>query len=180
MITEEIAQTIYEHLYADEGINAYAILDGASVPGILDNFAKYRPGHECLFRGDLAPEVAQVAPYLVHLDPANDFTPWVVEKGWGQHWGIFALADAELAVMRRHFRTFLTVYDSTGKPMLFRYYDPRVLRVYLPTCNSQELKTVFGPVISFLLEAEDPETLLRFEQSDGTLKQEKKPLSPGK
>lgn len=36
--------------------------------------------------------------------------------------------------------------------MLFRFYDPRVLRLYLPTCTSTELEQVFGPVGTFFTE----------------------------
>ncbi len=46
--------------------------------------------------------------------------------------------------------------------MIFRYYDPRVLRVYLPTCLAPELRTVFGPVRRFLLESEDPALMLEY------------------
>ena len=44
----------------------------------------------------------------------------------------------------------------------FRYYDPRVLRVYLPTCNARELQTVFGPVLRYLVEDEKPTGLWTF------------------
>ena len=53
--------------------------------------------------------------------------------------------------------------------MLFRYYDPRVLRVYLPTCNFDELQTVFGPVMHFIQEGEVPTELLRFQLTNGSL-----------
>jgi len=46
--------------------------------------------------------------------------------------------------MRQHFRRFITVHDESGKPLLFRYYDPRVLRTFLPTCNAKELAEIFG------------------------------------
>ena len=75
--------------------------------------------------------------------------------------------------MRRHFRTYLIVHNSEAQPLYFRYYDPRVLRVYLPACNPQELATIFGPVSSYLLEAEQPNTLLRFRSASGSLVQHK-------
>jgi hypothetical protein len=97
----------------------------------------------------------------------------LIEKGWGNHWGIFAVANTELKTMRRHFRTFLMVYDPEGKPLYFRYYDPRVLRVYLPTCNLEETDAVFGPISGYMMEGENPETLLRFSRgSDGPVKKE--------
>jgi hypothetical protein len=121
--------------------------------------------------------MAEVAPYLVHLEASSEFTTWVLTQGWGEHWGIFAIASADLFEMRQHFRRFLTVYDANGKPLLFRYYDPRVLRVYLPTCNAEELATVFGPVLSFICEDESPNSALRFRSASGALQQVKLQLA---
>jgi hypothetical protein len=177
MTNEAIKTIIYEQLFSAEGANVYAVLDGASAPDLLQALARHQPEYECLYRGELAPDMAEVAPYLIHLEPESEFADWVLTNGWGKHWGIFAIADEDLRAMRRHFRTFLIVYDSNGKPLYFRYYDPRVLRLYLPTCNADELKTVFGPVSCFILEGEDPDTLLRFDEEMGALKQANKALA---
>jgi Domain of unknown function (DUF4123) len=179
MTNEAIATLIHDRLFSVDGTSVYAVLDGASIPDLLEALVKHQPEYECLFRGELAPDMAEVAPYLVHLEPDSDFTNWVVTEGWGNHWGIFVVADEDLRAMRRHFRTFLVVYDNNGKPLHFRYYDPRVLRVYLPTCNAEELQTVFGPVIGYLLEDEDPNVMLCFQAESGALKQEKKALTEG-
>lgn len=48
----------------------------------------------------------------------------------------------------------------------------RVLRVYLSTCLTRELQTVFGPIDRFLVEGEDPATLIQFD-FDGTSMSEK-------
>ena len=173
MITEEHAQSVNDRLFAEEAANVYAVLDGASVPDLLTQLYELEPEFECLYRGELEPDVAEVAPYLVCLDPDSEFTRWLLSEGWGQHWGVFAASDADMRALRRHFRTFLIVYDPDGKPLYFRYYDPRVLRLYLPTCNDAELQTVFGPVVSYLLEDEDPKRLLRFQFMGGTLRQER-------
>lgn len=37
--------------------------------------------------------------------------------------------------------------------MLFRYYDPIVLAMFLPTCTAAELGELFGPIDAFLIEA---------------------------
>ena len=50
--------------------------------------------------------------------------------------------------------------DESGHPMFFRFYDPRVLRTYLPTCTVAELRLIFGPVEAFLLEGEEDDELL--------------------
>jgi Domain of unknown function (DUF4123) len=178
MTNEMTIQTVSDELFKNDELNVFAVLDGASIPDLLDQLYEQQPEHVCLYRGELEPDMAEVAPYLVKLDPDSDFTDWLFEKGWGQHWGIFALSNESLSAMRNHFRTFLIVYTPENKPVNFRYYDPRVMRLYLPTCNAKELATVFGPVEEFLLEGEDAKTALRFRDNSGVLQQEK--LTPMK
>ncbi len=172
MTAEDIVQSISEPLFSKEETNVYAVLDGASIPDLLARLDHCEPEYVCLYRGELAPDMAEVAPYLVRLEPQSEFTDWVLGQGWGQHWGIFAISHAGIREMRQHLRSFLTVYDSEGKPLLFRYYDPRVLRVYLPTCNAEELATVFGPIECYMFEDENPNAALRFRVSSGSLQQE--------
>ena len=177
MVTENIIQAVHQQLFADTEGQVFTVLDGASIADLRLSLYRHRPEHECLYRGELAPDIAEVAPYLVRLEPNAAFTQWVLTQGWGQHWGIFAFASADLHTLRQHFRRFLTVYDPDGKPLLFRYYDPRVLRAYLPTCNGDELATVFGPVTCYLLEEEQPNTILRFRMLSGVLQQEKRQIA---
>jgi hypothetical protein len=172
LISDAAAQALYDRLFADEAAHVYAVLDGASVEELLPKLHELEPEYECLYRGELEPDMAEVAPYLVRLEPETEFAGWVVGEGWGRHWGVYAVTEADLRAAHKHFRSFLTVYDPAGKPLLFRYYDPRVLRVYLPTCNADELRAVFGPVSCYLLEGEDPNTLLRFRADGGALRRE--------
>jgi hypothetical protein len=60
---------------------------------------------------------------------------------------------------------------------LFRYYDPRVLRTYLPTCSQQDLGEFFGPVLNYVVEGEDPAELLRFQFAGGKLARSVKKLN---
>lgn len=167
-----LVEQLRRHLFADAHARVFAVLDGASVPDLLPKLRDERPDYECLYRGELAPDLAEVAPYLVQLEPDAAFTDWLLRHGWGQHWGVFATTanGADLRALRRHFRTFLIVHDEAGKPLYFRFYDPRVLRVYLPTCSADEVATFFGPVISYVLEDESPEAMLRFHKVTGSVK----------
>ena len=54
------------------------------------------------------------------------------------------------------------VYRRDGTPLYFRYYDPRVLRVFLPTCTPAQLKHMFGPADAFLAENEPADSLSIF------------------
>src|SRR4051812_17540268 len=163
-------------LFGEPGVNVFAILDGASVPGLVQLLHRCSPQHECLYRGQLEPDIAEVAPYIIQLEENTEFTDIVLNQGWGNHWGVFALTTADLFTMRQHLRRFLTVHDSTGKPLLFRYYDPRVLRVYLPTCNPEEITSFFGPITRYFMEGEKPGAAVSFQHKSGSLAEKKKQL----
>lgn len=152
---EATVRWIREQLFTEPRLNVYAILDGASVPGLLDRLAVDVPEYVCLYAGKLAPVLAEVAPYLVRLRPEDRFTGWVLRSGWLRHWGIFVLSAASLPQLRNHFRRFLIVHDHQGRRLYFRYYDPRVLQAYLPTCNEEERNFVFGPVAMYACENVD-------------------------
>ena len=131
-----------------------------------------RAEYFCLYRQEMEPDVAEVAPYVVQLKSGAAFTRWILEDGWDGHWGIFAVSIAGLRVVRDHLRKIVTVRNEDGKEMYFRYYDPRVLRVYLPTCQDLELKTMFGPVSQYLAENDEPGTLVRFSLEEMGLRRE--------
>ena len=156
-------KAVARQLFAIPGTTVHAILDGASVPRLPQTLEQMGVESECLLRGELDPEVAVVAPYLAVVPPPDHpFTEWLLGEGWGRHWGVFAISKADLRDLRMHLRTFLQVYGPDLKPLYFRYYDPRVLRTYLPTCNELELRTMFGPVLRYVVEDEKPVALLKF------------------
>ena len=155
----------------EEGLNTYAVLDGASIPDLLDHlYGDVRPDFACLYRGELEPDMAEVAPYLVLLKPGQPFTDWLLTEGWGKHWGIFAISPADFKTTQKHFRTFLMVKDPDGSQIYFRYYDPRVLRIYLPTCNEEELEVLFGSLAGYICEGEKSDLLMSLSRESGRLK----------
>ncbi|MFN0100694.1 MAG: DUF4123 domain-containing protein [Bryobacteraceae bacterium] len=140
----------------------WAIVDAAQDQQVYWTLTNSFLPHSCLFAGALPEALEMAAPYLVQLDPEDKFTTYLA-KNLGRNLGIFLQCDTSLQELRRHLRTFLTVKDTSGRRMLFRYYDPRVLRVYLPTCSTTELQTVFGPVKSFWTVSDESRTLTQFE-----------------
>ncbi|QWV91992.1 DUF4123 domain-containing protein [Geomonas oryzisoli] len=148
-------------LFCLDSATVFAVLDGASVPNLPASLDLYRPEHTCLLRGVVSPDMVHVAPYLVALERNAPFTDWLLLNGWGKNWGIFGISRRDLRALKRHFRRWVHI-EHDGRPMYFRFYDPTVLRNYLPTCNAEELSTFFGPVRLFLFEDEDPETVHLF------------------
>lgn len=177
MLEASSVQALKSLLFTGEPATVFAILDGASVPELLGNLSSFRPEQVCLYRGELEPDLAEVAPYLAVLELNSPFTDWVLSNGWGKHWGIFGSARADLPALRKHFRQKVMVYDAAGRSLYFRYYDPRVLREYLPACGEKELLALFGPVRSFLVEDAENAQAREFFLFDGVLREERVPLS---
>ncbi len=146
---------LQETLFPNDGEHTYAIIDGASCEDMLEKLDEFAPRHYCLYAGEIEPDVEEVAPHVVELLPGHPCTEWLLAQSPGKHWGIFARSSAGLRAVRKHFRTFLLVKSPQGKSWYFRYYDPRVLRMYLPTCNAQEITHLFGPVSTYLTETDE-------------------------
>jgi hypothetical protein len=149
--------------------NIWAIVDAAQDQRVYWTLTNSFLHHGCLFAGRLPEALEMAAPYLVQLDPDDKFTTYLAEN-MGRSLGIFLRCDTTLDDLRRHLRKFLTVKDMSGRKMLFRYYDPRVMRVYLPTCTATELQTVFGPMKAIWTEARDSRSLTQFEMKGKELR----------
>ena len=149
-------------VFASQDAPVFALLDGASAPKLLQTLHNLKPEFCCLYPGELKPDMAAVAPYLVRLEPGKEFAALVFKEGWGAHWGVFLSTTADLRALRDHFREFHKVELPDQRTVIFRYYDPRVLRIFLPVCNQAELAMFFGPVQSFIVEGEQPEKAVRF------------------
>jgi len=126
--------------------------------GMLEGGARF----ESLYEGWSKAQLALFAPYLVSLPPRLKLLEELVSKGWGKSWGIYLTCNLPFHEVRHHFRQFLILNMPDGDPVYFRFYDPRVLRAYLPTCRPEEISQFFGPVWRFAAEDEKPESLLEF------------------
>ena len=146
---------------AARAASVWAVLDLARDRRIHALLLESRLEFLCLYSGRLPRELELAAPHLVELLPGHRFVERLLDEGWGRSWGVFVKID-DPSNLRHHLRKFLKVADESGRRLLFRYYDPRVLRGYLPSCRSDELREFFGPVRAFLTESTDGARLLEF------------------
>lgn len=161
MTIATLSETLFDELLLpfpeDERMQTYALLDAARDERIYPAVLRADCEWTCLYRGDAAATMAEVAPYLVRLDRASHFAQWLIEEGWGDSWGVFLNAAVTLEILRAHFRRFVFAQLPDGRNVYFRFYDPRVLRVYLPTCTPDETEMLFGPVERFVMESGEAE-----------------------
>jgi len=100
-----------------------------------------------------------------------------MEHGWGNSWGIPFRSTYEMPDLHKHFRKFLKVDTEDGQQMYFRFYDPRVLRIFLPNSEAGQVREFFGPVEYFIAEDEDPATFTKYSQINGALKTQRTTLA---
>ncbi|WP_162604873.1 DUF4123 domain-containing protein [Geomonas ferrireducens] len=177
MISAADVKTFKRLLLCMEGARAFALLDGAAQPDLLATLTHYQPEHYCLLRGQLAPDLAAVAPYLVTLEPEAPFTDWVMSL-WGLSSGVLGVSRRDLHWLNRHFRSLILI-EHADRQAYFRYYDPVVLRNYLPTCTEVELRAFFGDVEFFIVEDEEPGVALIYGFDGEVLRQHMVALGGG-
>jgi hypothetical protein len=176
-MTNQSLSCIEENLWPrGERRDIWMIMDGARDRTIFPILLECRLQYSCLYSGFLPPALEIAAPYLVQLEYQDKYTRRILERAWGNSWGIFLKCDLNLDQLRRHLRQFLVVRDPRGSRLVFRYYDPRVLRVYLPTCNREELRAVFGPIERFWMEDETPNTIFEAAFDQMRLRQWRLPI----
>lgn len=156
----------------------YALLDAAREPSVLKVIYESKEEYQSLYEGAQGAQLAHFAPYLVRVPQKSALLDTLVKQAWSKSWGVFLTCDAPLKDLRTHFRHFLNVKLPDGTQVYFRYYDPRVLRLFLPTCLPEEINQFFGPVKQFLLEAEDGATALQFTRAPKGAAQKELHLAP--
>jgi len=146
--------------------NLYAIADAAR-DRELAFAARDRFGFRTrsIFQGRLAEKLDDVAPYLITLERDSRYLN-VWERRLGRNAGILLVSEADADSLWMHLRGIFVVTDEDGARYSFRYYDPRVLRVYLPTCTADEARGFFGPIRRLFVESLRPGHLLSCEPTE--------------
>jgi len=153
-------------LFGDSFLNVYALVDGAQCLELMPTFEDMTPPNECLFLGELDPEMQMVAPYLVELREDEKFFDWLFDNGWGKSWCVFLTSESEMLDLRSHFRRLTVVEMPDGQFVYFRFYDPRVLRGFLPTCDGDQSGQMYGKVVeTFFVEGDAGAEIVSFRRS---------------
>ncbi len=155
---------------AAPGVRRFVILDGARDPSIHAALERHDPERTCLFSGDLPTVLEAAAPWLVDVDAAPPAcVSWLVDEVWGTSAGVWLVAEASLGELRKHLRRFLRVKGPSGAKLMFRSYDPRVLRLFLEVVTPEQVPFFFGSIVEWSVEDEEPDALLRFHLGEAGL-----------
>lgn len=149
MLTAEQIATVQETLFTHDDSFIYAIVDGASCVDLRFKIYEWRPQSSCLWSGQLAPDVEEVAPYMILLEKDSDFTTWLIKHGWQNHWNIFVKSALEPKAFRKQIRKLQLVRSPEGKTLFFRFYDPRVMENFLPTVDEAQHSELYENIQAF-------------------------------
>lgn len=156
---------------AHKGRMFYALVD--STQDFPWAFSAMREGYDLvsLFLGDLSRELIDVAPYFFSVrSGAPLLKTWSAAQG--KNLGILIDSPAQPLDLFRHLREIFVARDAQGQEYFFRYYDPRVLRAFLPSCNPDELAEFFGPMQGLIVENESAPGYVLYRRDDaGMLEQ---------
>ncbi|HKR05898.1 MAG TPA: DUF4123 domain-containing protein, partial [Bacteroidia bacterium] len=140
----------------------YLIIDGAKTNGKISDGLQINPVNKFLSDTGSDKKVNE-SGIVFDFQFLAPFAEWFQSEGFGKAWGIFAISNLSIDELIIHLRKFLNVNSADDKEIGFRLHDPRVLRVFLPTCDAEELKKIFGPVKMYAMESEDSNFIIQFE-----------------
>lgn len=132
----------------------FALIDTAQDSDLFGIVKRCRQ-QQCLFSGDVPPEMAAASPYLVRVDDRDPLMPAWQQRGVGRNWGLLCEARIDFDALRSHFRRFLQARLPDGTVALFRFYDPRVFNTYLPAATADEQARWFDGVKQYSVEGAD-------------------------
>ena len=136
----------------------YAVIDLASavalrpvVPRLLSAVA------EPLLARSMPLQLLEVGPWLVHLLDTPEVESTLAGYGIAVPWGYFVHSKVDILSLRQSLRKFnLAKLPDRPKEVLFRYWDPRVLKIFLDRASTVQRGQFFAWID-------------RVEWADGTL-----------
>lgn len=148
----------------------YGVVDAAQCVDLAYE-AKILYGREIrsLFLPEVQTQLWDVAPYLVPIDPDSGYLEnWA--RRWGTNAGVLLTSAADEEALHAHLRNIFVAQDEEGQEYFFRFYDPRVLRTFLPTCSPEQLNELFGPISLLGFDRDGKATLELACCTDGSLR----------
>jgi len=163
-----IVQSLWHPLEDGTIPNVFMVLDCARDKRIEPLINKSNIEQSCLYSGKLAYKLKRAAPHIVKLSPTCVFTTNILALCWGKSWGVFFLtaSSTKMSTVRTNCRRLGKVKGVDGKSLVFRYYDPRVLRLMLPACNRDEITSLLGESKALLIETENDFGVTIFERGN--------------
>lgn len=134
----------------------YAIVDSAQRPHFQERLEKLRTPYCSLFDGTSEEALKDIAPLLIeHTGNLTEESLLNRElRNLGEHKPAvsYIVSDTSIDALAKHFRNFhlIRVPEQGGREMLLRWYDTRILPIWLQLLNPDQHAAFFSPISEWL------------------------------
>lgn len=147
---------------ADSICHSYAIIDANRVQGCVEMIESSELERACLYDGEMAVELRDMAPWLVRLDPGNSFvrklfstTPEDTEPPTWMMWStapaIYIRSRLDLHGLRTHLRHFTRIELEDGAESFLRFWDPLCFEDMMTAYAGGGMQGLFTGINSFVV-----------------------------
>lgn len=126
---------------------SYLLLDGAQIDGLIARLYALEdaPAVHPLYLQTVYEALADVGPMLVLLNPNSELAQ-VFNQQWRLTAGVWLESDAQEDELVEHLRSLIHARIDDSLTVLLRYYDPRIMRLWLGPLKAEERDALLGPI----------------------------------
>lgn len=131
--------------------NHYLLLDGAQIDDLLKTIYRLNKSAEVdvLYINTRFAELQKVSPILVKVQSGEPLFH-KFQQDWQQTAGIHFIAKGDIYTLGNHLRSSLQA-KINNQPVIFRYYDPRILELWLETISIEQQSQFMGPITTLYI-----------------------------
>lgn len=147
-------------------LNSFGVIDLASAVPLRSKVVSLSPPQACsLLDATTYLDVIPVGPWLIDLGQCDDLRRLWIKQVRNVEWGYTIHTSLDLTDLRRHLRKFaLAEIEGEEKPMLFRYFDARIIRAFLlEVFTPEERQRFLAPLHSVEVRSADDNGTLVFQ-----------------
>jgi hypothetical protein len=126
--------------------HSYLLLDGAQIDGLVARIygLEESPSLHLLYQQSTYEALAEVGPLLVPVRPHSELAQ-VFNQEWRTTAGIWLESDVSEDDLVDYLRSLIHA-QVDGTTVLLRYYDPRIMQLWLGAMDADERDPLMGPV----------------------------------
>ncbi|WP_339650721.1 DUF4123 domain-containing protein [Halopseudomonas pelagia] len=147
----------------------YLLLDGAQIDNLLQRIYELEPAPEphLLYRQTRYAELADVGPVLVRTEPGSALHAHF-HATWAQTAGCELDSSMPEPAIVSHLRSLIHIRTDGDVVLLFRYYDPRIMRLWLADLSIPVREQVMGPIDNISFSGFESGSVQRFANQSKT------------
>lgn len=135
---------------------SYLVLDGGLINDLPQNLLRMKHFAFChpLYLNTAYETIVECGPMLVETT-TNVTLQKIFKEEWHSDSGIWLESDSSDVELVEHLRSLVHVKLESGITALFRYYDPRITRLWLTTMDTLQRDHILGPIALIRLPSDE-------------------------